>query len=416
MLGANLVCFQTYSYQRHFVSSCIRVCGYETTASQNGIDVEGHVAAVNYSPVGIDTARVSRDILRPGIQPKLDALHALYEGKKIIVGRDKLDVVKGVVQKVSGDTLVCFSHAMILIVFYPQLRAFEKLLQDYPQWVGKVVLIQVTSPAMTDSPKLERQVSELVAHINGEYGSLDFIPVHHYHQTIKKDEFYALLSIADLALITPLRDGMNTTSMEFVIAQERTKKSPLVVSEFMGISNNMPETLQINPWSLGDVAAAINRGLTMSPEEKTERHDKMYKVVNTHTSHSWAATLVRMLLKQMGLENVMARQTPFMEKNRLEECYLKAKKRLFLFDYDVGSTRRKSDKAWQSSNVSLPPTLGYLDAYCQDTKYGRSLRADSRGARTTLRGPQELGVHNLRPRRRLLDTPPGTHQGTRHVC
>ncbi len=71
------------------------------------------------------------------------------------------------------------------------------------------------------------------------------------HQTIKKDEFYALLSVADLGVITPLRDGMNTTSMEFVIAQNSTKKSPLVLSEFMGISNNMSEALQINPWNLG---------------------------------------------------------------------------------------------------------------------------------------------------------------------
>lgn len=71
------------------------------------------------------------------------------------------------------------------------------------------------------------------------------------HQTIKKDEFYALLSVADLGVITPLRDGMNTTSMEFVIAQEQTKKSPLVLSEFMGISSNMSEALQINPWNLG---------------------------------------------------------------------------------------------------------------------------------------------------------------------
>lgn len=313
MLGANLVCFQTYSYSRHFTSSCVRVCGYETTPKGRGIDVEGHVSAIGYCPVGIDAERVARDTLRPGIAPKLEALRTLYEGKKIIVGRDKLDVVKGVVQK---------------------LRAFEKLLQDYPEWVGKVVLIQVTSPALSDSPKLERQVSELVAHINGEYGSLDFIPVHHYHQTIKKDEFYALLSVADLALITPLRDGMNTTSMEFVIAQQRTKQSPLILSEFMGISNNMSETLQINPWSLGDVAIAINRGLTMSEAEKKERHDKMYKVVNIHTSHSWAAMLVKMLLKQMSVENVMARQTPFMEKPRLQSCYRKAKRRLFLLDYD----------------------------------------------------------------------------------
>lgn len=95
---------------------------------------------------------------RPGIKPKLESLLKLYAGKKIIIGRDKLDVVKGVVQK---------------------LRAFAKLLHDYPEWIGRVVLIQVTSPALSDSPKLERQVSELVSSINGEYGSLDFIPVHH---------------------------------------------------------------------------------------------------------------------------------------------------------------------------------------------------------------------------------------------
>jgi len=81
------------------------------------------------------------------------------------------------------------------------------------------------------------------------------------HQTIKKDEFYALLSAADLGVITPLRDGMNTTSMEFVIAQGKTKRSPLVLSEFMGISSNMIEALQINPWNL-DVRILI--GLCLS--------------------------------------------------------------------------------------------------------------------------------------------------------
>ncbi|KAF9225645.1 glycosyltransferase family 20 protein [Gyrodon lividus] len=309
MLGSNLVCFQTYSYSRHFTSTCVRVCGYETTSR---IDVQGHVVAVSHCPVGIDAKRVARDTLRPGIQPKLEALRALYADKKIIVGRDKLDVVKGVLHK---------------------LRAFEKLLQDYPEWQGQVVLIQVTSPALTDSPKLERQVSEMVAHINGEYGSLDFIPVHHYHQTLKKDEFYALLSVADLGVITPLRDGMNTTSMEFVIAQERTKRSPLVLSEFMGISQHMGDALQVNPWDLGDVAAAMNTGLLMSSASKAARHAALHKVVTTHTSHTWAAVLVKMLLSQInGQSN--AKGTPYLPKESLKEKYEKAGKRLFLFDYD----------------------------------------------------------------------------------
>jgi trehalose 6-phosphate synthase/phosphatase len=184
-----------------------------------------------------------------------------------------------------------------------------------------------------DTAKLERQVSELVARINGDYGSLNFVPVHHYHQTITKDEFYALLSVADLAVITPFRDGMNTTSMEFVIAQERTKKAPLVLSEFMGISSNMSDAMQINPWNLGDVAAAMDHGLTMSEAEKERRHAKLYKTVTTHTSHVWAAILVRSLLSVMSAHG-LAKRTPPLPQARIEESYLHAKKRLFLFDYD----------------------------------------------------------------------------------
>ncbi|KZT24858.1 glycosyltransferase family 20 protein [Neolentinus lepideus HHB14362 ss-1] len=313
MLGANLVCFQTYSYSRHFTSSCVRVCGYEIAAgAKQGIDVAGHVTGVRHCPVGVDAERVGKDVLRPGIQPKLEALRALYEGKKIIVGRDKLDVVKGVVQK---------------------LRAFNKLLTDYPEWRGRVVLIQVTSPALADSPRLERQISEIVAQVNGEWGSLDFVPVHHYHQTIKKDEFYALLSVADLGVITPLRDGMNTTSMEFVIAQERGGRSPLVLSEFMGISGDMGEAMLVNPWNLGEVAAAMNHGLLMSDEEKARRHASLYKQVTTHTSHTWAAMLVQMLLERVGAAG-MARQTPRLPMDVMEGWYRRAGKRLFLFDYD----------------------------------------------------------------------------------
>ncbi|KZS96206.1 trehalose-6-phosphate phosphatase [Sistotremastrum niveocremeum HHB9708] len=310
MLGANLVCFQTYAYSRHFASTCTRVCGYEIVS--RGVDVQGHVAAIGHCAVGIDADRVAKDATRPGVKPKAEALRALYEGKKIIVGRDKLDVVKGVLQK---------------------LKAFEKLLRDYPEWRGNVVLIQVTAPAQADSSKLEHQVSELVASINGEFGSLDFIPIHHYHQTIKRDEFYALLSVADLAVITPLRDGMNTASMEFVIAQEHANKSPLILSEFMGISNNMSHALQINPWNLGDVAAAINYGLLMSEEEKAQRHAALYGVVTTHTSHTWAAVLVKMLLSQLD-NDLTAHQTPLLNKPQLIQSYEKAKKRLFLFDYD----------------------------------------------------------------------------------
>jgi trehalose 6-phosphate synthase/phosphatase len=169
---------------------------------------------------------------------------------------------------------------------------------------------------------------------------------------------------------------MNTTSMEFVIAQGRTKKSPLILSEFMGISSNMADAMQINPWNLGvrrplpfrpftpicaivypracpfvsprvrslpdaradvlaqDMASSMHRGLTMSEEEKAERHAKLHDVVTTHTSHTWALMLVKMLLGQIGSSNT-ARQTPVLPTEHMLSSYKSAKRRLFMLDYDV---------------------------------------------------------------------------------
>lgn len=118
-----------------------------------------------------------------------------------------------------------------------------------------MVLIQVTSPALRDSPKLETKVSELVSHINGTYGSLEFTPVHHYHQQIDRDEYYALLSVADIGLITSVRDGMNTTSLEYIICQQENQ-GPLILSEFTGTAGSLSSAMMVNPW---DYAVSICR-------------------------------------------------------------------------------------------------------------------------------------------------------------
>lgn len=308
-MGAD-VSSQTYSYSRHFTSSCIRVNGYESTSG--GIDANGQVTAVAYCPIGVDADRVMHDRDRAGVDPKIQALRAMYKDKKIIVGREKLDVAKGV---------------------YNKLQAFEKFLETYPEWRGKVILIQVTTPALSESPNLETKVAELVSHINNAYGTLDFAPVHHFHQAIDRDEYFGLLSAADLGLITSLRDGMNTTSMEYVLCQDKTGKSPLVLSEFMGTASSFQAALQINPHDLLGVAHAINRGLTMSTEEKEKRHSLMLESVRSHTSHTWARTLLRQLLENVGLEH-QAHQTPALDRNALAAAYKRSKKRLLLFDYD----------------------------------------------------------------------------------
>lgn len=127
---------------------------------------------------------------------------------------------------------------------------------------------------------------------------------------------------------------MNTTSMEFILCQNNTAKSPLVLSEFMGTASSFGSALQINPHDLLGVANAINRGLVMSEEEKHQRHEELLTSVKSHTSHTWAKTIVKQLLENIGGEHT-AHQTPALDKSALQTAYKGAKKRLMLFDYDV---------------------------------------------------------------------------------
>ncbi|KAF9142998.1 threalose-6-phosphate phosphatase [Mortierella sp. GBA39] len=309
LLGANQIGFQTYSYARHFISCCTRVNGYESTP--RGVDAMGSTVWVGTFPIGIDAERVERQRKAPGVLPKMEAIRKTYKGKRIIVGRDKLDQAKGVQQK---------------------LQAFEKFLNDYPDMQGQVVLIQVTSPPLVENSKLEAKIAELVAHINGTYGSLNFTPVHHYHQHIDRDEYYALLSVADIGLITSVRDGMNTTSLEYIMCQKENH-GPLILSEFTGTAGSLGGAMMVNPWDYQGVARVIYDALNLTEEDKITRHSQLYKHVSAHTAQFWAKNFISELILNVGTWDQSA-PTPYLDQNLIIEKYSSAKKRLLMFDYD----------------------------------------------------------------------------------
>ncbi|KAI8605114.1 glycosyltransferase family 20-domain-containing protein, partial [Dissophora ornata] len=309
LLGANQIGFQTFSYSRHFISCCTRVNGYESTP--HGVDAMGSTVWVGTFPIGIDAERVECKRKAPGVLPKMDAIRKTYKGKHIIVGRDKLDLVKGVQQK---------------------LQAFEKFLQDYPEMQGKVVLIQVTSPSLVENSKLEAKIAELVAHINGTYGSLNFTPVHHYHQHIDRDEYYALLSAADIGLITSVRDGMNTTSLEFIMCQSENH-GPLILSEFTGTAGSLGGALMVNPWDYQGVARVIYDALHLSEEDKRTRHKQLHDHVLSHTAQYWAKSFIHELVLNVGTWD-QSTPTPYLDLAVIVDKYRGAKKRLLMFDYD----------------------------------------------------------------------------------
>lgn len=340
MLGATSVSFQTYSYARHFLSSCTRVLGLESTPI--GVDNHGSLVSIGVFPIGIDVKSVQERRSQPSVQAKVKNMREMFANKRIIVARDRLDEVAGIKQK---------------------LEAFEVFLEKYPSWQNNVVLIQVTQPGLTPQPRLEAKISELVTSINSNYGSLEFMPIMYHNSFLDTDEYMALLNIADLCLITVIRDGMSTGSLEYVVCQE-DKHSPLILSEFTGTAGSVSGAIQINPWDYENVAQAMDTALRMSPEDKKVRYKEMYSHVTSHDAQHWAATVVEDLrsIIRAGQNNSV---TPKLNLPLMTHCFTKAEKRLILLDYDGTLT-----PITNIPSEALPPPgmLQALGEICADPK------------------------------------------------
>ncbi|KAF3942883.1 hypothetical protein CMV_030504, partial [Castanea mollissima] len=207
--------FHTYDYARHFVSACTRILGLEGTPE--GVEDQGKLTRVAAFPIGIDSERFIRAIDLPPVQEHMKELKQRFAGRKVMLGVDRLDMIKGIPQKI---------------------LAFEKFLEENPQWRDKVVLLQIAVPTRTDVPeyqKLTSQVHEIVGRINGRFGTLTAVPIHHLDRSLDFHALCALYAVTDVALVTSLRDGMNLVSYEFVACQA-SKKGVLILSEFFPVS------------------------------------------------------------------------------------------------------------------------------------------------------------------------------------
>ncbi|KAJ1679236.1 Trehalose-6-P synthase/phosphatase complex subunit, partial [Spiromyces aspiralis] len=204
ILAADVIGFQTFSYSRHFIQTCQRVLGLE--GLPGGLIAGDRTVTVGQFPIGLDPLTLAQKRDSPEVRELIRFLESKYRGKKLIVGRDKLDYVKGVRQK---------------------LLAFEMFLDKFPEHRENTIMIQV---ALTTAEHNETQVAviDVVSRINAKYGSIQHQPVVFLHQDIQYSHYLALLSVADALLVTSLRDGMNLTSHEYVLCQNH-KHSPLIM-------------------------------------------------------------------------------------------------------------------------------------------------------------------------------------------
>lgn len=276
LLDCDLIGFHTYDYARHFLSSCSRILNTPTTPS--GVDWNGRFVTIGAFPIGIDPDSFVEGLKKPSVQDRIAVLTRKFEGVKLIVGVDRLDYIKGVPQK---------------------LHALEVFLTEHPEWIGRIVLIQVAVPSRQDVEEyqnLRAVVNELVGRINGKFGTIEFMPIHFLHQSISFDELTALYAVSDVCLVSSTRDGMNLVSYEYIATQQRNH-GVMILSEFTGAAQSLSGSIIVNPWNTEELANAIHDAVTMSPELREVNYRKMEKYVFKHTSAWWGASFVAEMTK-----------------------------------------------------------------------------------------------------------------------
>ncbi|MCH0629855.1 alpha,alpha-trehalose-phosphate synthase (UDP-forming) [Kocuria palustris] len=275
VLHCDLIGFHTYDYARHFLLSVLRIVPGATTLP-NGVKYKGRHVTVGAFPIGIDPDKFIEGLQKPQVKDRIAQLKQKFGDTKIIVGVDRLDYIKGVPQK---------------------LHAFEIFLSENPEWIGKVVLVQVAVPSRGDVEEyqnLRAMVNELVGRINGRFGTVEFVPIHYLHKSVPFDELISLYAVSDVCLVSSTRDGMNLVSYEYIACQQE-KQGALILSEFAGAAQSLNGAIIVNPWNTEELSDAIKELLTLPEEKKKINFEKLFNYINKYTSGYWGESFVKEL-------------------------------------------------------------------------------------------------------------------------
>lgn len=265
MLGADLHGFHTEGDAENFRESARDLLGAEVEGEV--VYWEGRQVRAEAHPIGIDVGRFEELATRKEVPAAVEALREEMGTEKIVLGVDRLDYTKGLLLR---------------------LDAFERFLELHPEWQGRVTLFQVATPSRTGIPaydRLKRDVDEHVGRINGRFAEGNWVPIRYRYRSYQQEELAALYRAADVAYVTPLRDGMNLVAQEFTAV---TESGMLVLSALAGAADYLDGALLVNPYDADGLARVLHRALEMEESERRERMTVCKKAVRGLNVHGWA--------------------------------------------------------------------------------------------------------------------------------
>jgi trehalose 6-phosphate synthase len=278
LLDYDLVGFHTLRDRRNFLE-CVKalVPGVRTSGKGSVITAHcpGRDVRVGSFPIGIDYGEISARAASREVVKATRQLAEELRGQCIVLGADRLDYTKGIPER---------------------LQAFRNALRRYPELRGKITLIQLVSPSRVGVPEYENlrgEIERLVGEINGEFTELGRVPIHYRYRNLPRDELLAHCRVADIALVTPLRDGMNLVAKEYCACQV-DENGVLILSEFAGAAAQLHRwASMVNPYDVEGVADAIREAFAMDPGERKRRMRGLRESIRRHNIFRWVDSFLR---------------------------------------------------------------------------------------------------------------------------
>jgi len=314
ILGADLVGFHTNDYTQDFLKCVLRILGFEHNLGN--IRLQDRIIKVDTFPMGIHYKKFFDAANTQEIQKEKENIKKMFEDTKIILSVDRLDYTKGIINRLQG---------------------FELFLEKNPQWHNKVTLLLIVVPSrigVESYQRMKNKIDELVGKINGKFGNIKWTPIQYQFKYLHFENLVALYTASDIALITPLRDGMNLVAKEF-IATRTDKTGVLILSEMAGAAKELGEAIIINPNHKEEIAQALKEALDMTVEEQKIRNDIMQKRLSNYDVIRWANDFIDELLElKEEKKNFTKKLLSSSEKNKIVKEFKNANSKLIFLDYD----------------------------------------------------------------------------------
>ena len=346
MLGADFLGFHTYDDMRHFLSSVNRLAGLGNSNGQ--INVGNRQVLADALPMGIDYDKYAQAAASPDTLDREVRYRTSIGNAKIILSIDRLDYSKGIPQR---------------------LKAFEQFLRENSEYRNKVSLLMVVVPSRDTVPKykqLKEEIDLLVGRINGKFGRMNWTPVHYFYRSFPLHALSAFYRMAQVALVNPMRDGMNLVCKEY-IASKLDKKGVLILSEMTGSSKELSDAIIVNPNNQNQLVEAIKEALTMPEAEQIRRMAIMQASLKRYNIHQWVNLFMQHLFyikKQQ--QDLQTKPLEAKVKANLVAAYRKAASRLIFLDYDGTLAGFHSDPADSKPDKELKELLKNLTKDAQN--------------------------------------------------